>query len=70
MLIDDTRKMCEFREIKIGQVFRFGNYIYMKMDRRMGPGFESNAVLLDTGEQASFFDHDLVELLPKAKLVV
>lgn len=78
MLIDDTRKMCEFREIQTGQVFRFHNYIYMKTDRWVeheeklscNPAFEPNAVQVDTGFQASFFDHEIVELLPKAKLVV
>ena len=55
MLIDDTRKMCEFREIKISQVFRFHNDIYMKTDRwdsGQRPAFVSNAVQLDTGVQA------------------
>lgn len=77
MLINDTRKMCEFREIRISQVFRFHNDIYMKTDRWVEHEGElrlaavvPNAVQLDTGLQASFFDHEIVELLPKAKLVI
>lgn len=75
MLIDDTRKMCEFREIRISQVFRFHNDIYMKTNRwesdfNYRPTFVSNAVQLDTGFQASFFENEIVEPLLKAKLVV
>lgn len=68
-----TTTTCNFGSIPVGDGFKFQDWFYMKISpinykdytgTRVITQIVDNAVQLETGELARFYDHDIVECVP------
>ena len=68
MQVEDNRKpiTAEFSSIRQGGVFKYLNQPYMVVKDEG----ETNAAQLTTGDACTFKPHDVVELLPTARLLI
>lgn len=61
-IIDKGKKTSSFETVVAGEVFRYGEGIYMRIETVTSVmGIYFNAVILNSGDLASFDDDDTIE---------
>ena len=63
-IIDKGKKTSPFGTITAGEVFKYGEGIYMRIETVISAmGIYFNATNLNSGDLASFDDNDIIELV-------
>lgn len=70
MVIEENNSKIKFKELKIGDVFRCNDIIYIRTSYlTTDTGYDFDAYDLDNDDFCNFSDNDIVEKV-KAKLVI